>query len=130
MSKVYIIQNTHKLNRDTQVLQPKYDFETARHYGDLVFLLTPSAKPHDPSVVAELLEKLADYTDKDHLLLVGNPTLIGFACAIASDVSEGKVNVLQWDGKGKEYVSIKADLWRFYEKNSKTPRITVSQARK
>lgn len=118
MSKVYIIQNTHRLNRTTSVLEPKYDFDSAKRFGDLVFLLTPSAKPHDPSVIAELIDKLNDYTDKDHLLLVGNPTLIGFACAIASDVTEGRLKVLQWDGKAKEYVSIAADLWRFYERPS------------
>lgn len=125
MSKVYIIQNTHRLNRMTSVLEPKYDFESAKRFGELVFLLTPSAKPHDPSVIEELIEKLNDYTDKDHLLLVGNPTLIGFACAIAADVAEGKISVLQWDGKAKEYIAIATDLWRFYEKGT-TRKVVVT----
>lgn len=111
MSKVYVIQNTHRLNRQSSTLEPKYDFSSAARFGELVFLLTPSAKPHDASVVNELKEKLAKFSDDDHLLLVGNPALIGFACAIAADWNEGRVSVLQWEGKAKEYVAIKADLY-------------------
>ena len=110
MSIVYVVQNTHKLNRDTSVLEPKYDFSSAERHGRLVYLLTPNAKPHDPSVIRELIEKLMKFGDDDHLLLVGNPALIGFTCAIASDWNEGRVSVLQWDGKARAYVSISAHL--------------------
>lgn len=129
MSKVYVIQNTHRLNRDTSTLEPKYDFESAKRFGAIEFLLTPSAKPHDPSVVQELIDKLSLYTEQDHILLVGNPTLIGFACAIASDVSDGRLNVLQWDGKAREYVSISADLWRHPSRDPKLQRIFVNGPR-
>jgi hypothetical protein len=111
MSKVYVIQNTHKLNRDTSVLEPKYDFSSAARFGELVYLLTPNAKPHDPSVIKELKEKLQTFSNDDHLLLVGNPALIGFACAVAADWNEGRLSVLQWDGKKREYVAVRADLY-------------------
>jgi hypothetical protein len=111
MNKVYVIQNTHRLNRDTSVLEPKYDFSSASRFGELIYLLTPNAKPHDPSVIKELKDKLSEYGDGDHLLLVGNPALIGFACAVAADWNEGRLSVLQWDGKNKEYVAVKANLY-------------------
>lgn len=113
MSKVYVVQNTHKLDRGTSTLVPKYDMSSAARFGELVYLLTPNAKPHDPSVTVELNEKLLGFTDEDFLLLVGNPALIGFAVAIAADNNDGRVKVLQWDGKNREYVGISADLWRY-----------------
>lgn len=111
MAKVYVIQNTHRLDRGSSTLIPKYDLSSAERFGELVYLLTPNAKPHDQSVIAELKEKLREFTDDDHLLLVGNPALIGFACAVAADWNEGRLSVLQWDGKNKSYVAVKADLY-------------------
>jgi hypothetical protein len=110
MPRVYVIQNTHRLNRDTHTLEPKYDFDEAKQFGDVVFLLSPMAKPHDPTVIKELREKLRDITTHDYLLLVGNPSLIGFACAVAADATDGRLKVLQWDGKNKAYVCVSANL--------------------
>lgn len=124
MSRVYVIQNTHRLDRETSTLVPKYDFESARDHGVLVFLLTPSAKPHDPSVIQELIDKLVNFCDDDHLLLVGNPALIGFAVAVAADVNDRRVKVLQWDGRSRRYVSLSADLRRYHVRDENKKRKT------
>lgn len=111
MGKVYVVQNTHRLNRKTSTLEPKYDLSSAEKFGELVFLVSPSAKPFEPQeVIAEMIQKLEHYNNTDHLLLVGSPALIGFACSIAASVNAGYISVLQWDGKSREYTSIKACL--------------------
>jgi len=109
MSIVYIVQNQHHLVGAT--LKPKFDFTSAEKYGELVMLLSPGARPFEPAhVISELREKLSSYTSRDYLLLVGNPCLIGFATAIAADVNNGFVRMLQWNGKKKKYVEICAQL--------------------
>jgi len=111
MSKVFVIQNQHKMNRETGELEPKWDLSSAKEFGELVFLLSPTARPFmSDHVVNALHEKLRWYAPGDHLLLIGNPALIGFAVAIAAQVNEGHVRVLQWDGKAKKYISIFANL--------------------
>lgn len=111
MSRVFVVQNTHRAS-GTNGLSPKFDFSDAERFGELIFLLSPSARPFSPDhLVAELWEKLTDYSNDDFLLLVGNPALIGFAVAIASKINHGQVNVLQWSGG--RYVPIRARLSDF-----------------
>lgn len=113
--RVFVVQNQHRWNRDKQAFEPKYDLDPARVFGDLTFLLSPTAAPFRPEpIVAELKEKLADFRDGDSLLLVGNPVLIGFAVAIAADANDGNVAVLQWSGKDQRYIRVEAtDLFTF-----------------
>lgn len=109
MSRVFVVQLTIKADQRTGQLKPKHDISSAEEYGELYHLLSPTASPHShASVVAELSEKLSDYSDDDYLLLIGSPALIGFAVAIAADYNEGRVNLLQWSGRdGGRYVPIR-----------------------
>jgi len=91
-------------------LVPKYDLTTAAQYGELVYLLGPTAGPFNPdSVITELRTKLAGFTEHDSLLLVGNPCIIGWSVAVAAQVSPN-LRLLQWSGKNKQYVVIKCQL--------------------
>ena len=86
--RVFIVQQQHRSEPNTGILLPKYDFSTAEQYGRLIVLLGPRCNAFNPqSVVPELRAKLADYGDADCLLLAGNPTLIGWAAAIAARAS-------------------------------------------
>lgn len=115
MSKVFAVQNQLRMNRITNELEPKFDLSSASKYGAIEYLLSPTARPFNSEhVVGVLREKLASFCDADHLLLVGNPCLIGFAVAIAADYNYGRVNVLQWDGVRSEYIRVAANL-RFAE---------------
>ena len=111
MARVFVIQNPHQADGDGG-MKPKYDLSKAKKYGDFVYLLSPGAKPFAPNerVIEELREKLSQFDDDDYLLLIGNPALIGFACAIAADFNDGRVSVLQWSTTRKDYVPIRADL--------------------
>jgi hypothetical protein len=57
-------------------------------------------------------KKLADFSEADCLLLIGNPILIGVAVALASDASEcGHVNMLQWNGRESRYTRIESVIF-------------------
>ena len=111
-SRVFIVQQQHRSEPNTGILLPKYDFSTAEKYGRLIVLLGPRCNAFNPqSVVPELRAKLADYSDADCLLLAGNPTLIGWAAAIAARANGGRLAVLQWERNKGGYIKILAELW-------------------
>jgi len=105
--RVFVVQNQHRLNAAKQQFEPKFDLSPAAEYGELVYLLSPTASPFRPEpLVAELREKLRGFDDDDHLLLIGNPVLIGLAVTIASDWNDGSVSLLQWSGKDGRYLRV------------------------
>lgn len=109
MSKVYVVQNQHRWDRDKQRFEPKFDLTPAEEFGELVYLLSPTAAPFRPEpIIQELREKLKDYREGDHLLLVGNPVLIGFAVTVAAAANGGRVSLLQWSGKDQRYIAVEA----------------------
>lgn len=103
---VYIIQDQKHVDKNSQ-LKPKFDFEPAREFGKLEFLLKPSASPFDlKPVLKRLHQVLTNFTDGDFLLLTGNPVLLGLAVAIAADYNEGNVALLQWSGAKRTYIPV------------------------
>jgi len=112
MSIVYVVQNQHRLDASTQRLVPAFDLRPAERFGRLVYLLGPGANPFGDldAMVDDMRRILFGYTDKDYLLLVGNPVLIGCAVSVASSSGSGKVNLLQWSGKRRCYLPISVNL--------------------
>lgn len=111
MSRVFVVQNPHRLDRETQTLKPVFDLTPAEEYGELHYLLSPSASPFSPeTILPELIAKLEDFQDDDHLLLIGSPILIGWAVAVAADWNNGRVSCLQWNGRDRRYVRVAADI--------------------
>lgn len=111
MSKVYVVQNQHRWDREKEAFVPKFDLAKAQQYGELVCLLSPTAAPFHPGpVVEELRSKLEWYEEGDYLLLVGNPVLIGCAVAIASQATKGRVRLLQWSGTDQRYIPVEVNL--------------------
>jgi len=111
MAVVYVVQKQLMLDRETGELVPRFDLSAAAEFGQLEFLLSPSAKPFDPEPIArDLHAGLENFTEDDYLLLVGNPVLIGMSTAVAAYYSEGIVNFLQWHGKDRRYVAVRADI--------------------
>jgi hypothetical protein len=110
-AKVYAIQNQHRWDQGKGEFVPKFDLSSAKQYGDVEYLLTPTAAPFNSGpVVKELKQKLSWFGDNDSLLLIGNPVLIGCAVAIAAKVNNGRVKVLQWSGTDRRYVAVQLDL--------------------
>ena len=104
---VFVIQDQQRWDESKQQLVPKYNFESALVFGRLEFLLSPKAAPFNPeTVMGELHKKLSKYRDGDHLVLVGNPALIGWSVALSSLYNSGRVSLLQWSGREQRYIRI------------------------
>jgi hypothetical protein len=108
---VYVVQKQMHLDREKQEYVERFDLSPAKEYGELKYLLSPTAAPFRPeSVLEDLYKGLEDFTDEDYLLLVGNPVLIGLASSVAA-MKSGTVNFLQWSGKDQRYLSIRAEIF-------------------
>ena len=81
---VYVIQEV----AGTQAGNPKINIMGASSYGKLKFLLPEfSQMIFSPGpLIFKLRQGLKDFTRDDHLLLTGDPALIGVACSIVSDI--------------------------------------------
>lgn len=107
---VYVIQDPLRRNWRTKELESSCDFTPAEEFGELRFLLGSNISPFRTDVVVrELAQGLRAFTEKDFLLLVGNPILIGLATAIAADYCDGPINLLQWSGSERKYLRVTAD---------------------
>ena len=106
---VYVIQELP----GTRAGQPKINIVGAKQYGDLNFLLPEFSQIiFSPGpLVFKLRKLLKDYTPEDYLLLTGDPAIIGIACSIVSDITNGKFNLLKWDRQERVYYPIKINLY-------------------
>ena len=55
--------------------------------------------------------ELKDYNSKDYLLLSGDPSVIGIAVAIVSDINNGRFNLLKWDRQEQMYYPLEINLY-------------------
>ena len=51
-----------------------------------------------------------NFSDDDYLLLVGDPSIIGACCAIASRYNNGRYKVLKWDRLERRYFPIEFNI--------------------
>jgi len=110
MSKVFVVQKQQRWDGAKGELVPKFDLKPAEQYGELVFLLSPTANPWNAArMIAELRTKLATFTAEDYLLLIGNPVLMGLTVALAAERT-GRLQLLQWSGKDGKYIRIECAL--------------------
>ena len=108
-NKVYVIQEI----AGTTQGNPKINIIGATEYGNVNFLLPEFSQIiFSPGpLVRKLRQGLKDFTENDHLLLTGDPALIGVACSIVSDITNGKYNLLKWDKQEKKYYPIAINLY-------------------
>ena len=106
---VYVIQEI----AGTREGKPKINIMGAAEYGTFKFLLPELSQIiFSPGpLIFKLRKELADYQTTDHLLLTGDPAIIGVACSIVSDITNGKYNLLKWDKQERKYYSIAINLY-------------------
>ena len=85
----------------------------ASRFGKFIFLLPELSQIiFSPGpLIFKLRKELASYKKTDYLLLTGDPAIIGVACSIVSDITNGKYNLLKWDKQERKYYSIEIDLY-------------------
>ncbi len=105
---VYVIQELP----GTKAGSPKINIMSASKHGEFKFLLPEFSQIiFSPGpLIFKLRNLLKDYTTKDYLLLTGDPAIIGVACSIVSDMTNGKYNLLKWDKQDRIYYPIKINL--------------------
>lgn len=110
---VFVIQQQMKYDKEAGGLVPRFSsIEKAERWGEIHYVLSPSAHPFKPELVlGDLHEKLKTFNDDDSLLLIGNPGLIGMATAVAAYYNNGFVRMLQWSGKHGEYTEVVAKIY-------------------
>lgn len=110
---VYVVQNQMRYDHDLREMTPRFPtIEVARQWGELEYILDPSASAFEPDqVIGNIHHKLSGFSDDDFLVLVGNPGLIGMVFGIAAYYNDGKVKILQWSGKFKTYVVISSKIF-------------------
>jgi len=109
MATVFVIQDIP----GSKIGAPKINIIGAREFGDLKVLLPENSQIilSPTYVIQTLKQKLKDYQVGDYLLLTGDPAIIGVACSIVSDVTNGKYNLLKWDKQERRYYPVEIDLY-------------------
>ena len=107
-SKVYVLQELP----GTRAGAPKINIMSASKFGEFRFLLPEFSQIiFSPGpLIFKLRNLLKDYTIKDYLLLTGDPAIIGVACSIVSEFTNGKYNLLKWDKQDRIYYPIEINL--------------------
>ena len=106
---VYVIQEI----AGTKDGKPKINILGAAEYGTFKFLLPELSQIiFSPGpLIFKLRKGLENYTTEDFLLLTGDPAIIGVACSIVSDITNGKFNLLKWDKQERKYYPIQINLF-------------------
>ena len=106
---VYVIQEV----AGTKAGNPKINIMGASNYGQFKFLLPEFSQIiFSPGpLVYKLRQGLKNFKTRDYLLLTGDPAIIGVACSIVSDITNGKYNLLKWDKQERKYYPIEINLY-------------------
>ena len=108
-SRVFVIQEI----AGTKAGNPKINIMGAADYGKIKFLLPELSQIiFSPGpLIFKLRQALKNFSSKDYLLLTGDPAIIGVACSIVSDLTNGKYKLLKWDRQERRYYPIEINLY-------------------
>ena len=112
---VYVVQEIP----GTQAGSPKINILGASQFGRMKFLLPEFSQIiFSPGpLIYKLRKNLKDFKEGDFLLLTGDPAIIGVACSIVSNITNGKYNLLKWDKQERKYYPIEINLYEKGEIN-------------
>ena len=106
---VYLVQEVPGTKSGT----PKINIVGATKYGEVKSLLPEFSQIiFSPGpLIFKLRNSLKNFKEGDYLLLTGDPAIIGVACSIVSDMTNGKYNLLKWDKQERQYYPIEINLY-------------------
>ena len=106
---VYLLQEVP----GTKIGRPKFNIIGAQKFGKIEVLLkedTQIVRSPGP-ITYQLRRLLKNFSDKDYLLLSGDPKVIGLSIAVACDINNGKYKTLTWDKQEKMYYSTEFNIY-------------------
>lgn len=113
MAKVYIIQEVKTIDPTTGQMVTTMSFEKAKKFGELVTCCSSGRIGFTPApTVYALKNALKDFCDDDYIVPVGDPSLIAIAGAVAASVNRGRFNILKWDRRTSDYISVTVEMYK------------------
>lgn len=111
--RVFAVQQPTGRDPDTGLVRPTMNLNPAFEWGELHFILRDTENPFSDidataRKVLSVLE-VEEFCDKDWLLLVGNPALIGVVSAVAAD-HVGCLRMLQWSRADRRYLPLEVQM--------------------
>ena len=93
--------------------KPKINIMGAAEFGTFKFLLPELSQIiFSPGpLIYKLRQGLKNFKKEDHLLLTGDPAIIGVACSLVSDITSGNFKLLKWDKQERKYYPIEINLY-------------------
>ena len=93
--------------------KPKINIMGAATYGNFKFLLPELSQIiFSPGpLIYKLRQGLKNFKKEDHLLLTGDPAIIGVACSLVADMTGGNFKLLKWDKQERKYYPIEINLY-------------------
>ena len=109
LSTVHVVQEIP----GTKEGKPKINIIGAAEYGKFKFLLPELSQIiFSPGpLIYKLRQELKNFSEQDYLLLTGDPAIIGVACSIVSDMTNGKYKLLKCDRQERKYYPIEINLY-------------------
>ena len=85
---------------------------SAEKFGTLELLLPEGSQLvlSTGPTVRRLRYRLRNFNDDDYLLLIGDPSAIGIACAVAATNNRGQFKCLKWDKREYKYYPVEVNL--------------------
>jgi len=112
MSKVFIVQELLRRDKDSGQLVPMMDLRSTMEYGEVVICLESGRISLSPvPMIMNLRKVLEDFSDDDYLVPVGDPCAIAVAAGIALANNRGKMNLLKWDKKYRRYIKVAINIY-------------------
>jgi hypothetical protein len=109
--RVFIPQEPVRWDASVGAQVPLMDFTPALRYGELITCLPPNVSFHmTKPVTAALKEKMASFTEDDYLIAAGSPMVIAISAGIALRKTGGKLNLLSWDKRERQYLATRIEL--------------------
>ena len=62
-------------------------------------------------LIFKLKKRFKKLYNRRLFIITGDPAIIGVACSIVSDITNGKYNILKWDKQERKYYPIEINLY-------------------
>lgn len=101
MPRVFVVQEV-----------PGRNITHAFDFGQVEVLLNPGVHVVlSPGPIARTMrQKLANFTDDDFIVPIGDPAAIAMAASIASYYNNGRYKLLKWDRETERYYPVVIDI--------------------
>jgi len=111
-NKVFVPQVPSRYDQSINSWVPIINLDSAKVFGEIEVLLPPEAGRMLPEQIQSILsDKLYNISEEDWLLATGDPILIGITAALAANRLEGRLRILRWNKRQKNYDPIEIQLY-------------------